>query len=69
MDSWSKYEKLVISELERLNENYAELVKQLQDHRIKINSIETRSSIFGGLGGGVAFIIAALVEWLRRNQH
>jgi len=63
-DGWELYEKLVLSELERLSENVSDLAAALQDLKVDTVSdlklLKFQAGIWGGLAGSVPAIIAII---------
>lgn len=67
MEDWQTWSKHVIKELKRLDHNGREMVKAVQDMRIEITKIQTKSNIwytiFAGAAAGSIPVVAVFVAY------
>lgn len=63
-NGWDKHAKLVLSELERLNQNHYHLTTTVQNIRIDIAMLNVKAGMWGALGGILAAIGAGVVYLL-----
>lgn len=60
-EAWSRYRKLVISELKRINNGVASLQKDVTAMQIQINGLMLRAGFYGAVGGAVAGYVLKLI--------
>ena len=60
--SWGEYRRLVLSELERMNDNLETLNGKVQDVRNDISILKTKASFIGGLSGLATAIIVLIIQ-------
>ena len=63
-DDWSEYQKLVLSELERLDKNVEALDLKVDKIQLEIGLLKYKSSLWGGLAGGIPVIVLVLIKFL-----
>lgn len=71
---WREYQKLVLSELQRLNDVVISLDQKIQTNvygeisklRVKIAMLEVKSGIYGSVGGLIATISVIAIQYLRK---
>lgn len=66
-EDWASYSRLVLSKLDDHTTWLQELTKQLNKQNIQIAKLQVRSSLWGGVAGSIAGLIAAvaalLIKW------
>ena len=62
--SWEKYQKLVVHELERLNQCYETLNKRLGKIETDIAMLKVKSGAWGAIMGLITALGAILVKYL-----
>jgi NADH:ubiquinone oxidoreductase subunit F (NADH-binding) len=50
-NGWGEYKRLVLKELEDLNDNYTGLNKKIDDMKEDIIILKVKSGLFGGIAG------------------
>jgi hypothetical protein len=76
--SWHEYRRLVLNELERLNDNITALTlkienlngareRDISDLRVKVGMLEVKSGIWGAVGGSLASLIAIAIALAMRH--
>jgi ABC-type phosphate transport system auxiliary subunit len=63
-NSWEKWSKHVLIELDRLNKRYEELDSKLDALQRDFIVLKTRAAMYGSIAGGVIGIATALVGYL-----
>ena len=66
-DEWRDYQKLVLSELRRLNDNLEKLNNKTQQNAHDIAVMKVRSGFWGSVSGMVTVVIALIVESIFRK--
>lgn len=56
-NGWGEWSKHVLKELERLNDCYGGLQKEVQKVRIEIAMLKVKSGIWGGLAGLIPVVL------------
>ena len=59
---WTQYEKLVLSELERLNAETKCIQESINQVHIDIASFKIKSGLWGAIAGSLAVIAGALLK-------
>lgn len=69
MSEWRDYQKLVLSELRRLNKNFEDVsnlclqnTNSIQHMKTEIAVNRIKSGFFGTIGGGITLLIAIIIE-------
>ena len=71
--SWAEYRRLVLAELQRIDEglltinkkldsNFADRDRQIGDLRVEMGMLKVKSSVFGALTGLAAALIVAFIK-------
>jgi hypothetical protein len=60
-DSWNEWSKYVLKELERLNDCYDRISKDVGDVKMELAMNRGRSSVWGAIAGLVGGILMSLV--------
>lgn len=66
MTEWRDYEKLVLSELDRMNHNIERICRNLKEIDKDISTLKVKSSFWGSLGGFIAVALVSAIEYLKR---
>jgi hypothetical protein len=67
-ESWTTYQRLVLHELERLNDRVEMLITKQTTTEIDIARIKTQATIFGTIGGVIISLIGWAIELVTRNN-
>jgi cytidylate kinase len=63
---WEKYQKLVLAELERLNEEFKSIDEKVDNLAIDLATLKTKSKMWGAVAGFVvSFITAVTLMFLK----
>lgn len=62
--SWSLWQRLVLSEIKRLDEAVKTLQKEKEDILIRIAVLQTKAVIFGGVAGAILAAIAEFIMYI-----
>lgn len=65
-NGWTQYQRLVLSELERLGEGQDKIEAQLAKVEVRIAILQVKSGIWGFLGGAMTVVIMILVEFIKK---
>lgn len=68
VEPWSFYQKLVITELQRLNDSAESMRDNISVMKTEIQILKVKSSIWGSIGGGLTVFVALVVEWFTKNK-
>ena len=60
--SWDEYQKLVLSELRRMNANLDKMDGRLRKNEKDIVVVKVRSSLWGSASGMITVIVALFIE-------
>jgi len=60
-NGWNEYSRLVLTELERLNDNYESLRNGIVEIKVDIAKLQVKSGVWGLVGGGVSVLVTILV--------
>lgn len=60
--SWDEYQKLVLSELRRLNANLETMSEKIHKNERDIAVVKVRSSLWGSASGMITVIIALFIQ-------
>lgn len=66
-NSWTEYSKFILKELERLNNHFEMMDKQIQKLHIEIIMLKTKASVWGAMAGLIPVVIMYLFEHLNRK--
>jgi len=67
-NGWNEYSRLVLNELERLNENYEKLEAGVIEIKVDIAKLQVKSGVWGLAGGAISVLITILFLVLRRGM-
>ena len=60
-DGWQKWSTFVLEELKRLNKNYEELTKKVNDElselKAEVAMLKVKSGVYGLVGGAILLLI------------
>jgi ABC-type phosphate transport system auxiliary subunit len=65
-NSWEKWSKHVLIELDRLNKRYEELDHKLDSLQKDFIILKTRAAMYGSIAGGVIGIVTAIIGYFIR---
>jgi hypothetical protein len=66
-DDWGKYQKLVLSKLENIEESAEKLDARLRSVEIELVMLRVKSSFWGGVAGLGAFAATWVIQWIGRK--
>ena len=61
---WNTYRRLVLNELERLNENQKEVINRLTDLDRSVLMLQAKASMWGAVAGIMSSIIVSVIAAL-----
>lgn len=64
---WAEYQRLVLSELERLNDNMEERDKVTQKMQVDIAMLQVKAGVWGLIGGVIPVIVLIVVHLITRG--
>lgn len=62
-NNWNEYQKLVLAELERLNQQVEDQRRALTALQVQLGMLQVKSGVWGALGGLIP-VLFLLVTWL-----
>ncbi len=62
INGWSEYQKLVLSELERLSDWLESAEKRINELRLEVAILKVKSGIWGLMGGLIPVLIYLVIE-------
>lgn len=65
-ESWEANQKLVLSELQRLNHNVEKIADNSYSNSKQIEVLKVKSSILGGIGGMFTVFCTLIYEYFRK---
>jgi hypothetical protein len=65
-DSWGEYRQLVLKELERLNDNYESLMKEVVGIKVEIGQLNVKAGVWGLTGAAIPVALMLVVEFLKK---
>jgi len=65
-DGWQKWSKFVLEELKRLNKNYEELTKKVNDELTELKTEVAILKVKAGIWGLIGGVITASIFYLSR---
>lgn len=65
-DSWGEYRQLVLKELERLNDNYETLMKEVISIKVEIGALNVKAGIWGLTGAAIPVALMLIVEFIKK---
>jgi hypothetical protein len=68
-NEWSKYEKLVLSELQRLNENIEEVSQKTHSLDKEISVVKVKASIFATVSATITSLAVIIIETIFRRYQ
>lgn len=63
--AWSTYQRLVLHELQRLNQNIEEISKTQNQIGKEVEVLKVKSAFFGTIGGLAIMSIDSIVSWFK----
>lgn len=66
-NGWNEWSKHVLAELERLNDGYEEINKNVNKIRVEIAMLQVKSGIWGVIGGCIPLMVAFMF-WLLKSK-
>lgn len=67
-DGWDVYKRLVLAELERVNERLEALLEDQVQMRESIASLKVKSGIWGAIGGALPAIVTLIIVYLEMRR-
>ena len=64
IDSWSKYEKMVIDKLDEHGNKFNEIESKLTQIQVDIATLKVKASVWGGLAGLVPVVLGLVLFFL-----
>lgn len=61
-NGWDKYQRLVLSELKRLDESHKGLIRKVDDLRTDVAILKVKYALLGGLIGAIPGIVAIVLQ-------
>ena len=61
-NQWIEYRRLIMSELESLNQNLKDMVDKVNSIDKRLAVLESKAAIVGAIAGAVAYAIPKLIE-------
>ena len=65
---WTEWSKFVLKELERLNDCYESLNKNLNKMNVEIAKLKVKSGVWGLVGGAIPVAIGLAIWLLKSNK-
>jgi hypothetical protein len=62
--AWSEYQRLVLSELKRLDTNDKEMIKEVAALKGEIISLKLKAGMWGAVGASIPASVMAAVAWV-----
>lgn len=66
-ETWQTYQKLVLSEIERLNQNIENLIDKTHKNEIEISTLKVQTSILAIIAGTIASVGTTLLSLVGKN--
>lgn len=66
-ETWQSYQKLVLSELVRLNENIESISEKTHKNEIEISSLKVQTSVLAVIAGTIASVGTTLLSLMGKN--
>jgi len=71
--TWEQWSQHILKNLERLTENQEKMMSKLGDCSEEIARLKVRSSVWGGITGGLSAVLIAvgvlLWEWIKKGTR
>jgi len=67
-NTWNEWSKYVLKELERLNDNYENVNKNVSEIKVEIGQLQVKAGFWGAIGGGIPLIILIIMKLLGMKQ-
>ena len=65
--SWDRYQKLVLSELQRLNDNLEKIAEKTERNSIEMSAMKMKTSILAAIMGTLSAIATSILSTLGKN--
>jgi len=66
-NGWEKYGERVLTDMERLDECYKELVSQCIDMKVNIAVLQVKAGMWGAITGGIVALIPVIIMLLKNK--
>jgi len=66
-NGWNEWSRHVLSELERLSENYEKMNEKLGTIKSEIAMLKVKAGVWGGIAG-VLFVVSTLIVLILKNK-
>lgn len=67
-NSWAMWQRLVLSEITRLDNANKDLVKKIQDLEVKLAVLQTKAAAYGAIAGLVAGAVLEFIVYFLVGQ-
>ncbi len=64
---WGEYQRLVLSELGRLNDNMEERDKVIQGIQVQLATLQVKAGVWGLIGGAIPVVITIAIYLITKG--